>query len=211
MSEVFTGREPDPTLDAVRAFRSYPGFDVRFASLEELRPAMVQNDIQIIDALANRRRRGAAAAAEASEAESEIAWSDSVLAINAVLEISDARYPDAHGLKGLLSQVYPEISAEYPLVQLYDYPIVDGIASRLNKALQATVFKRDRAEGLAPQTQIANQERAVSMAQERHPSDPGLSEQVGDIYAILVPATVAVQQEMFDRTYLLDDWDGVGF
>lgn len=209
MSEAIVGKEPDPTQGPVRAFRGNPGFRIMFGSLIELRPAMVKDDVVIVDSLASRKARDEAIRLEFA-ASGVDPWPDG-LARTRVHDIADRRHPYEEGLHGILELVYPEIAGSTSLVQLYDYPIVSAIAARLNKAKQATVFKRDREEGLAPQTQRTNIERAVALADTRYPDDPEFAEQVRSIYEVLVPATVAVQQTMFDRTYLLDDWDAVGF
>ena len=218
MSADLLGREPDPTLAPVRAFFGNPGFDAKYGSLAELRPAMVKDDIIIIESLAKRNKRGRAAEHEYLDIITDTFPNGFRRSFNLshclpyVFAEATRRHPYEEGLVSVLEQVYPEIATETsPPVQLYDYPIIDAIGGRLNKAKQATVFKRNRAEGLAPETQRKNIQRAVSIAEATLPDDPQFAEQVERVYAELVPATVAVQQTMFDRTYLLDDWDGIGF
>lgn len=205
MSEVI-GKEPDIYKPAVRAFYKNPGFRVEFETLAELRPAMVLDDIKIIDALANRQRRDALIRQEL-----EAAGVEPIPALDTVLKEVARRYPYEFGLVELLQAVYPTIADETSQFQLYDLVLIEAVAARLNKAKQATVFKEDREEGLAPKRQAANKANAVAMAQLRYPDDLDLEDSVRDFYAVLVPATVAIQQQMFDKTYLLGDWDGIGF
>ena len=205
MSEVI-GKEPDIYKPAVRAFYKNPGFRVEFETLAELRPAMVLDDIKIIDALANRQRRDALIRQEL-----EAAGVEPIPALDTVLKEVARRYPYEFGLVELLQAVYPTIADETSQFQLYDLVLIEAVAARLNKAKQATVFKEDREEGLAPTRQAATKANAVAMAQLRYPDDLDLEDSVRDFYAVLVPATVAIQQQMFDKTYLLGDWDGIGF
>lgn len=218
MSELIVRGEPNPGLPPVRAFRGYPGFDVKFRTLSTLRAAMVEDDIVIVESLAKRNARGRAAEQEYLALRTETFPDGFRRSFNLahcmpdVFAQAQKRHPYEEGLVTVLEQVYPEIATPTsPPVQLYDFPIIDAIAARLNKAKQATVFKADRAEGLAPLTQAANIQRAVDMASLLLPDDPEFANQVERLYGKLVSATVAVQQTMFDRTYRLDDWDGVGF
>lgn len=170
---------------------------------------MVDNDRSILAALAKRNARDLIIQEELADAGLQL--DASFLARAAVHRIADMRHPYEEGLDDLLDAVYHEIAGVDSSVQLYDYPIVSGIAARLNKAKQATVFKLDRAEGIAPQTQETNIQRAVDIAGTILPSDQAFADQAERVYRALVPATVAIQQSMFDRTYLLADWDGIGF
>ena len=203
------GREPDPTQSEVRAFFKYPGFRIEYGCLRELRPAMVEDDKSILAALAKRNARDLIIQEELTDAGVQL--DASVLARAAVHRIADQRHPYEEGLRGVLDVAYREIAGVDSSIQLYDYPIVSTIAARLNKAKQATVFKLDRAEGLAPQTQETNIQRAVGIAETILPGDQAFADQAERVYRALVPATVAIQQSMFNRTYLLDDWDGIGF
>jgi len=212
------GKEPNPTSPAVRAFFGHPGFRIKYDCLADLRPAMVEDDVVIIESLAKRNDRGRVAEREYLAIQTDTFPNGFRRSFNLshclpqVFAAAQRRHPYAEGLLDVLGQVYSEIATPTsPPVQLYDYPIIDAIAARLNKAKQATVFKRDRAEGLAPETQKRNIERAIRIAEVTAPDDPLFAEQVGRVYAKLVPATVAIQQTMFDSTYLLDDWDGTGF
>ncbi len=209
MSALLLGREPSPTRSAVRAFFGNPGMRIKYDCLQELRPAMVEDDKSILSALAKRNARDIAIRGELTAADVQL--EPSFLAIAAVHRIADERHPYEAGLHDLLDAVYPVITGNDSSIQLYDYPIVSGIAARLNKSKQAIVFKVDRAEGLAPQTQASNIRRAVSIAESILPGNQVFVDQVERMYQILVPATVAIQQTMFDRTYLLGDWDGIGF
>jgi chorismate mutase len=128
-----------------------------------------------------------------------------------IFEEAQRRHPREEGLLDVLGQVYPFISTPASKSQLYDYPIIDAIAARVNKVKQAVVFKADRAEGLAPHRQKENIAKAIALAEQRLPGDTEFAAQVERVYQALVPASVAVQQTMFDRTYLIDDWDGLGF
>jgi hypothetical protein len=203
------GTEPNPQSPPVREFFRNPGFRIEYANLEELRPAMVEDDKIIISSLVKRNERDLAICVEL--ASSNFQPDESNLAIFAVHRIADERHPYEHGLHQVLERVYTEIAGDMSLIQLYDYPIVSAIAARLNKSKQATVFKRDRAEGLAPQTQATNIQRAVTIAETIITGDQLFADQVRNVYEALVPATVAIQQTMFDKTYLIDDWDGLGF
>ena len=217
MSNVLA-REPDVTTPAVRTFFRNPGFRIEYGSLAELRPAMVEDDIVIIESLAKRNARARAAQQEYLEIKTDMVPNGFSRSFNLshclpyLFAEARRRHPHEEGLVDVLGQAYSEIATPaFPPVQLYDYPIIDAIAARLNKAKQATVFKEDRAEGLAPKTQKANIQRASDIAAEMLPDDPQFVEQVRRVYEALVPATVAVQQSMFNRTYLLSDWDGIGF
>lgn len=218
MRNVTAGREPDSTSPEVRAFFRNPGFRIEYGCLDELRPAMVQDDSVIIDSLAKRRARDQAAQQEYLSIKTETFPNGFRRSFNLAFwlpdlyEVAEARHPREEGLIGVLEQVYPEIAtATSPPVQLYDYLIIDAIAARLNKAKQATVFKYDRAEGLAPKRQATNIQTAVAIAETVLPDNQPFADHVQRVYEALVPATVAVQQTMFDRTYRLDDWDGTGF
>lgn len=217
MSNVLA-REPDVTTSPVRAFFRNPGFRIEYGSLAELRPAMVEDDIIIIESLAKRNARARAAQQEYLETKTDLFPNGFNRSFNVshclphLFAEARRRHPREEGLIDVLGHAYGEIATPAsPPVQLYDFPIIDAIAARLNKAKQATVFKEDRGEGLAPRTQRANIDRAASIAAEMLPDDPEFTEQVRRVYEALVPATVAVQQTMFDRTYLLGDWDGIGF
>ncbi len=214
MSEAILGTEPNVGIPPVRAFRKRPGFSINFDTLSPLRAAMIEDDIVIVESLAKRNARDRAAQQEYLSLRTEAFPEGFLRRFNLahcmpyLFAEAERRHPREEGLTSVLEQVYPEIATTTsPPVQLYDYPIIDAIAARLNKAKQATVFKADRAEGLAPLTQAANIQRAVDMASLLLPDDPEFASQVGRVYGKLVPATVAVQQTMFDRTYRLDDWD----
>ncbi len=214
MSETILGTEPNVDIPPVRAFRKRPGFSINFGTLSPLRAAMIEDDIIIVESLAKRNARGRAADQEYLSLRTDTFPDGFRRHFNLahcmpyLFAEAERRHPREEGLIGVLEQVYPEIATPTsPPVQLYDYPIIDAIAARLNKAKQATVFKADRAEGLAPLTQAANIQRAVDMASLMQHDDPEFASQVERLYGKLVPATVAVQQTMFDRTYRLDDWD----
>lgn len=215
---VSYGKEPDVTSPAVRAFYGNPGFRIKYENLTELRLAMVEDDIVIIESLAKRNQRAWAAQQEYLDLKTDTFPNGFSRSFNLshclphLFAEALRRHPYEEGLVNVLGQAYSEIATPTsPPVQLYDFPIIDAIAARLNKAKQATVFKKDRAEGLAPKTQQANIQRAISIAEGIVPDDPLFAEQVERVYSALVPATVAIQQTMLDRTYLLDDWDGIGF
>lgn len=211
MAIPLVGREPNPTSPPVREFKRYPGFRVVFDNLLQLRAAMVQDDKVIIDSLAKRNARAIAAQREFVALLGMKRSFNIEHFLPGVLEAAKRRHPKEEGLTEVLRAVYPAIALVSFAPQLYDYPIIDAIAARLNKSKQATVFKKDPEEGLAPDTQRANIDRAVTMAEERMPFDADLVAHVQSVYEALVPATVAVQQTMFDRTYRLDDWDGLAF
>ncbi|MDO8265722.1 MAG: hypothetical protein Q7T41_02140 [Candidatus Saccharibacteria bacterium] len=211
MLNLLIGREPDPTLPPVRDFKRNPGFRVNFANLAELRAAMINDDVMIIDLLAIR-------IAESRKVQEELLANNGMRRsfnvehfMPIIVAEARKRHPYKKDLPGVIDRVYPFISTKDSAFQSTDLEIIDGIASRLDKAKQAVVFKRDREEGLAPETQRTNIERAVSVAEQRHPDEPVLPEYVGRIYGAMVPAMVAVQQTLFPNTYLLDDWDGTNF
>ena len=203
MSHFVEGvREPSPTDPQRREFLDRRR--VPYGNLQQIRDAMVRDDIRLIDGIANRRRRDALAVAERAAVGVTVDASD--YARHRVADIVEQRYPQERGLLGLVEVVYVQITPEDSVIQLYDYPIVDALAARLQKAKFATAFKWDKGEGIAPAQQARNIERAVSLATERHPEDPGLQPVVGDAYRALVPHTVAIQQEEFALTQIIPDY-----
>jgi len=207
MAVSLLGREPNPTTAPVREFKTYPGFSVVYNNLVELRAAMVEDDKVIIGSLAKRNAR-VLTAQEEFVAMLGMRRSYNIRHfLPGVLLEAERRHPREEGLASVLTQVYPHIAHTSFAPQLYDFPIIDAIARRLNKSKQATVFKLDREEGLAPATQRANIARAVTLADDILPDDSAFAAHVQQVYEVLVPATVAMQQTMFDRTYRLDDWD----
>ncbi len=195
-------REPNPTDPQRREFldrRRMP-----YGNLLQIRAAMVRDDIRLIDGIANRRRRDALIVAEFAELGARI--DENSYARNRVADIVEKRYPQERGLLGLVEVVYLQIAPEESAIQLYDFAVVDALAARLQKAKLATAFKWDKGEGIAPATQARNIERAIGLATERHPEDPGLPAIVGDAYTALMPHTVAIQQEEFELTRIIPDY-----
>lgn len=209
MVVALIGREPNPTIPPVRAFKRNPGFRITFDKLADLRSAMVEDDKAIIDSLALLNAQSRA------EQASRVARKGTKRSYNIghyvpkFLDYAKARHPREVGLTAVLTEVLPHFLTLDTVFQFDLDPdlSIDAIARRLNKAKQATIFKADKSEGLAPATQAINIARAVSLAEQRHPEDLALPAHVDRVYSVLVPATVAIQQTMFDMTYRLDDWD----
>ncbi|MES2182696.1 MAG: hypothetical protein V4493_11440 [Pseudomonadota bacterium] len=199
------GKEPDPFAPPVRAF--FGPIRVPFANLDELRKSMVNDDKILIQSIGARLI--------------DDFWLESVESENSARTLigpmteSKHRYKILAGLQSLVTEVYTAIAPETSPISELDTSIIDSIASRTRKAMMATVFKLDKDEGVAPDQQARNRARAVAIAEEEiadgHPHEARLPQVVGEVYEILVPGTVALQQKMFDQTYRLDDWDGIGF
>ncbi|MFS8160115.1 MAG: hypothetical protein ACMG6E_07880, partial [Candidatus Roizmanbacteria bacterium] len=104
--------------------------------------------------------------------------------------------------------VYPELASAFSPLQIYDGNTIVAIAQRLQNVLDATLFKWDKGEGLAPAQQAINRARAMKLAKDQHPEDPGLHGVIERVYAVLVPESVAIQQNTFSRTRLLpEEWN----
>ncbi len=157
---LITGKEPNPTAGPVREFKFGPRCP--YTNLQEIRDAMVEDDLTIIDNIANRRRRDALIVEELASYGAAVRPEDTARRV--VPKELKRRYAFTRGLKGLeglVEAVYVELAPESSSFQLYDIPIMHAIASRLEKVKFATLFKKTKAEGIAPAQQALNIARAA--------------------------------------------------
>lgn len=197
MPEKIIGSEPNALTAPVRT--SIDGsIQTAFPSLNELRADMVIHDEAIIDGIAARR----IALGEI------LAW-EGVIHDNTARSAAVARaielHPDVPELPELVGAVYSEVAREPSPALPYDEAVVDAVAGRLRDVVQATLFKLNLSEGLAPEQQVRNRAKAMEMAMSRHPTDKGLPGVIERLYAVLVPRSVAIQQTKFPLTRLLSE------
>jgi len=202
MSERIIGLEPANTLGSpVREYLD--GRDAAFSSLLEIRDAMRLDDILIIGGIAGRRQKKIPLLG--ANADHKFSTSGSLTAQAADL----ARYlfPDQPDLPDLIAVVYREIASASSVLDLADVDIIRAISARVNKAKQATLFKWNKEEGIAPGQQAKNRAKAVEVARTEYPDDTELPDIIDRVYKGLVRGTVALQQDEFARTrHLPEIW-----
>jgi hypothetical protein len=132
--------ETDPLAPPKRAF--FDNRAVPYQNLAEIRAAMVEDDMRLIGLIGSRMMQ---------DFEVDPVNDPTQSARNRVGQLAMQARPRHQGFPEMMTAVYDVLASETsPLIDVIDPAIVGTIAARTHKAMLATVFKLDRANGPDP-------------------------------------------------------------